>query len=75
MPFTEKLVIFGGGLRTFACVKALLVFGIPPERIVYITNPEHEVEWEEKSGYMLTDIVCNSSPKMILHKTFFLNLI
>jgi len=54
----EKVLIFGGGLTTYACVKALLAFGISPDKIVMIGTPDREIEWEKKSGYTLSSKVC-----------------
>lgn len=44
-------------MPTFSCVKALLAAGIPAESIVLITTPEKDVEWETRSGYILSNKV------------------
>ncbi|ODN02858.1 Urocanate hydratase [Orchesella cincta] len=55
----KKVIVFGGGLITYACVKALLAFGIAADKIVMISTPDREIEWEKKQGYTLSSKVRN----------------
>ncbi|XP_035705112.1 cilia- and flagella-associated protein 61-like [Folsomia candida] len=59
IPFMKrkKILIFGAGLRCFACIKSLLLAGVTANRIVIIDTPNFEVEWEAKAGYNMTNTV------------------
>ncbi|CAL8073178.1 unnamed protein product [Orchesella dallaii] len=59
----KKVLVFGGGLTTYACVKALLAFGITADKIVMIGPPEGALEWEKKQGYTLSSKVRNPMVK------------
>lgn len=53
----EKVVIFGGGLPTYCCVKALIAAGIAACKIVLVGTPDKSVDWEKRTGYILSSKV------------------